>query len=408
MYRRGVLRTTVAVAAVATGMAAGPAAAADDPTIGALLPMTGDLQAYGKTSSNGVKLAARQINDQGGVLGGKLQVEVGDTQTKSQAGVDAAKKLVSIQGVSGIVGALSSGVTIPVARSVTSQAEVPQISSASTSPTITDLDDNDFLFRTVPSDALQGDALARVAAEQGLENVAIFYVNNAYGEGLAGSFTEGFEARGNTVSASQPYEKGNASYRGGLKEAASGGAEALVLIGYPQNGITIMRQALEGGYFRKFVFTDGMKAPEIIDSIGAQYLNGSFGTAPQSSGKSTAAERFDKAYKDAYGKMPPKPFIDTAYDAAFLLGLAMEKADSQKGPAVRDALRPVANPPGEEILPGEWKKARRLLNEGKPVNYTGASGPVNFDKNGDVGGSFAHWKIEDGEIVTEKVFKPDM
>jgi ABC-type branched-subunit amino acid transport system substrate-binding protein len=407
--RRRAVRRTATIAATAAAMIAGGTAvqAADGPLkLGALMPMTGDLQAYGQTSLNGIELAAKEINDAGGVLGQDMEIELGDTQTNPQSGIDAAKQLVSINGVSGIVGALSSGVTIPVAESVTSKEGVPQISGASTSPVITGLDDNDFMFRTVPSDAFQGRALAEVVADDGMSSVSILYVNNDYGEGLADSFSAAFENNGGTVDERIAYEKGNASYRGELSNAAGGGAEALVLIGYPESGVTILRQALEGGHFDRFVFTDGMKAPEIIDSVGAEVLEGSFGTAPEALTDTDSAQHFRSAYEGEYGEVPPNPFIDTAYDATWVLALAAQAAGSTDGVAVRDALRDVANPPGEQILPGDWKKAMELLADGEDINYSGASGSVNFDDNGDVSGTFAHWVIRDGKIMTEKVFEP--
>jgi ABC-type branched-subunit amino acid transport system substrate-binding protein len=408
-HRRRAVRRTATIAATAAAMIAGGTAvqAADGPLkLGALMPMTGDLQAYGQTSLNGIELAAKEINDAGGVLGQDMEIELGDTQTNPQSGIDAAKQLVSINGVSGIVGALSSGVTIPVAESVTSKEGVPQISGASTSPVITGLDDNDFMFRTVPSDAFQGRALAEVVADDGMSSVSILYVNNDYGEGLADSFSAAFENNGGTVDERIAYEKGNASYRGELSNAAGGGAEALVLIGYPESGVTILRQALEGGHFDRFVFTDGMKAPEIIDSVGAEVLEGSFGTAPEALTDTDSAQHFRSAYEGEYGEVPPKPFIDTAYDATWVLALAAQAAGSTDGEAVRDALRDVANPPGEQILPGEWNKAMELLADGQDINYSGASGSVDFDDNGDVSGTFAHWVIRDGKIMTEKVFEP--
>lgn len=391
-----------AVSALALSLAAGAAQA--EMKIGALVPLTGDLQSYGETSLQGIKLAAKQINEQGGVLGGEATVAIGDTQTTPQVGVDAAQKLVNIEKVSGIVGALSSGVTIPVASSVSSQAGVPQISGASTSPEITTLKDNDFLFRTVPTDAVQGIALADVAMEQGYKNVGVVYINNDYGKGLADAFAESFKGKGGAVAGAVAYEKGQASYRGELQRAVGDNADALVLIGYPENGITILRQALEGGYFDKFVFSDGLKAPEIIEAIGADYMNGAIGTAPASIGE--GRDRFVKFYEGEYGEIPPKPYIDSAYDATFLLALAAEKAGSNDPKAVRDALRSVASAPGEPILPGEWEKAKKLIAEGKDIDYVGAAGPVNFDDNGDVAGTYELWAVEDGKIISKRVFEP--
>jgi ABC-type branched-subunit amino acid transport system substrate-binding protein len=221
---------TVVLAAVATLAITGCSSEesstdSDRLILGALMPMTGDLQAYGETSLNGIKLAVMHVNRGGGVLGQNMAVEVGDTQTTPQSGIDAAKKLISVEGADAIVGALSSGVSIPVAQSVTSQDGIPQISGASTSPVITGLDDNDYMFRTVPSDAFQGKALAEVVDADGLGNVATLYINNDYGEGLSDSFSSAFESLGGTVSAALAYEPGNASYRGELSKAADGGAE---------------------------------------------------------------------------------------------------------------------------------------------------------------------------------------
>jgi ABC-type branched-subunit amino acid transport system substrate-binding protein len=391
------MRTRIfqALAAAAVGVAMAAPAQAESLKIGALMPMTGDLQAFGEADLTGIQFAAQQINAAGGVNGEDIEVIVADTQTQPQAGVDAAQKLINVDGVHAIVGALSSGVTIPVARTVTSREGVAQISNASTSPTITTLEDNDFLFRSVPSDAFQGVALASLAEQKGVSNVSIMYVNNAYGQGLADAFAEAF---GGEVSASIAFEQGQASYRGELQQAAGGGAEALVLIAYPESGSVILRQSLEGGYLDKFIFTDGMKAPEIIERVGAQFLNGAFGTVPQAK-ESQALKVFRDAYIAEYGELPGKPYYDTAYDAAFAIALAAQKAGSNDREAIRDNLRDVANPPGEVILPGEWEKAVQLLADGQDINYEGAAGSVDFDEAGDVPGTIGHWEIQDGEIV---------
>ena len=389
--------------------ATNPTAASGNPIkVGALLPMTGDLQAFGETTLNGINLALNEINDAGGVMGKPLAIQVGDTQTAAQPSIDAAQKLVSIESVVAIIGALSSGNTIPVAESIASKNNIPQITNASTSPVITDLSDGDYLFRTVPSDAFQGAALAQVAREQGFEKLSIIYINNDYGEGLADSFKAAFEANGGSITGSTPYEQGQASYRGELAQLADGDAEALTLIGYPENGVIILKQALEEGFFEKFVFSDGLKAPEVIDTIGAEYLNGAFGTVAQAATDSDAFKTFESAYQDSYGELPPKPYIDTAYDAMMVLALAIEKAGDTDGASIRDALRDVANGPGIEIGPGEWAKATAAIANGDDIDYVGASGSCDLDENGDVAGSFAHWAIENGEIVTVKVFEPEI
>lgn len=400
-----VAAVVLAVAVFALPTVNAPARAQNNVTIGALMPMTGALGEYGESSLNGVKLAVDEINAGGGVLGAEMNIAIGDTQTNPQAGVLAAKQLLATSNVAGFVGALASGVTIPVAKSVSSVSGIPQISSASTAPVITTLDDNDFLFRSTPHDALQGIVLADVVREAGYAKVAIIYVNNDYGQGLADAFAEGFAKLGGAVTASIAYEEKQASYRGELSQAAKGEPDALVQIAYPGDGVPMLKQAIEEGFFSKFIFTDGMKSVDMTKAIPAKYLDGSIGTSPEAP-ETDAKMRFDAAYRAKFGELPPLPFIDTAYDATYLLALAIEKAGSTDGVKIRDSLRSIANPPGIQILPGEWARAKKLLTAGSDIDYVGASGSQNIDAAGDVPGTFGVWTVKGGQITTLRIVEP--
>ncbi len=394
-------RAIAMVLAAWAGLGSG-APAAETIRIGGAIPTTGPLQVYGEAIVRALQLAVEEINSQGGVLGRELELVVADTATNPQVGVEAAKRLVAVDGAVALIGALSSGVTIPIATTVAAVEGVPQISPASTSPVITTLEDRGFLFRTTPSDALQGRILGRLVAERGLGRVAVIYVNNDYGKGLAEAFAAAYPGE---VTASVAYEEKQASYRAELQRAAAGDPEALVMIAYPGDGIPMLRQALEEGFFTRFVFTDGMKAQEVVDAIGAP-LEGAFGTAPTGDPEAEAAQRFRRAYEARFGELPPQPFMDSAYDALYLLALAIERAGSTDGTAIRDALHRVAGPPGERILPGAWTKAREILAGGGEVDYEGAAGPQDFDAHGDVPGLYEQWEIRDGAIVTVGVIRP--
>lgn len=405
MFRK-VLISALASAAMLAGVSA---QAADQPLkIGALMPMTGALQTYGETSLKGIKLAVEEINEAGGVLGQPVELTVGDAQTRPQAGVSAANKLVNIDGAEVFVGALSSGVTIPIATSVAKPNEIPMISPASTSPTVTTLNDDGYLFRTVASDAFQGLALAEIVNDHDISDVAIIYVNNAYGKGLAQSFTKAFKKRGGNVTHTVAYEPKQASYRAAIQKAwGDGSTPYLLLIAYVADGQTVLRQSLEGGMFSEFIFTDGMKSEKVIEHIGAQYMNGSFGSVAHPPEGTAAAKAFNEAYLDKYGKRVPQPYIDTSYDATYLLALAAQKAGTTtNGEAIKKALHAVSAPPGVEVQPGQFAKAKKLLEQGKKIDWTGAAGEENFDKNGDIATSFAEWAMKDGDIVSVRVFNP--
>ena len=331
-----------------------------------------------------------------------------DTAVNPVQGVDAARALVDVEGAVAIVGALSSGVTIAVAQSVTIPKETPIISGASTAPAITTLEDNDLVFRTTPSDAAQGIILARLAQEQGFETVGIMYINNAYGEGLANQFEESFTALGGTVTAMVPHEDVQPTYASELEKATDGDPDALAVMSYTGQSRVYIREALEGGYADTFLFVDGVKGSEWIDDINAwDALDGTYGTAPGAPG-SPEKDAFETAYEETYGFPVTHPFMAEHYDATVLIALAAAKAGSTTDSiAIRDALRDVANAPGEVVGPGrdEIARALRLIAEGKDIDYNGAGGNVDLDQNGDVFGTIEIWTVADGEIQSTGRFE---
>lgn len=397
-----------AALAAATMLAGVPAHADSKLKIGAIMPMTGELADYGPSDLTGIKMAVEEINKAGGVLGSEVGLAVGDDQTSPQAGVDAAQKLVSVEKVNALVGPLGSGVYIPVAKTVAAPNNIPVISGSATSPVISTLDTNGFTFRTVPSDAFQGVALADVAVKKGYKSVGIILTNNDYGKGLAEAFEKAFTKAGGKVIAAVPYEAKQASFRGEVQKAASGKPDALVLIGYTGDGVPILKQALESGSFRNFLLSDGLKAPEIIDAVGAEYLEGATGTAAAPMPGSPTADVFKAAYLARFHEVSPKPYIDTYYDATYVIALAAEKAKSTDGTKIRDAIRSVTEEGGEKVGPGEFAKAKQLIAQGKKINYQGASGPLKFDAHGDVGGTFEQWEIHKGKLETIRVFEPKL
>jgi ABC-type branched-subunit amino acid transport system substrate-binding protein len=190
--------------------------------IGILVPFTGDLSDFGPAFFDAAKLAAQEINAAGGVFGQDIVLVDADTGTIEATGVESANTLIDVEGVSAIVGAASSGVTLPIAESVTSPAGILMISPSSTSPALTTVTDNDFLFRSTISDAAQGVVLAELAIELGFTSVCTFFVNTAYGEGLSDQFTKTFEALGGTVPSAVPHEQEQTSYVSELQTCVGG------------------------------------------------------------------------------------------------------------------------------------------------------------------------------------------
>src|SRR5690606_8404318 len=201
-------KLTLAVAGSAT--MAGSAVA--DVKVGALMGFTGPIESLTVGIIRGAEIAVEEINAAGGVAGGNMVelVNADTTCVDASAASASADRLVNAEKVAAIVGALCSGATIAAANSAAIPNNVVMISPASTSPAVTSLDDNDLVFRTAPSDARQGEVLADVLRERGVERVAVTYVNNDYGKGFNDAFSAAFAAVGGTVTGNQAHEDGKA------------------------------------------------------------------------------------------------------------------------------------------------------------------------------------------------------
>ncbi|MEE8386774.1 MAG: ABC transporter substrate-binding protein, partial [Dehalococcoidia bacterium] len=384
--------------------------------IGVLVPSTGALSTFGPDYINAAELAAKCLNDAGGVNGGAVVIRAGDTGTTPEQGVTEAERLVNIEGVAAIMGAASSAVSLAVAESVTIPNEIVQISPASTSPALTEVEDSDFLFRTPISDAAQGVVLAQLIAEDlGLTSVCDLFVNNAYGQGLSAQYRETFEALGGTVTASVPHDDAEAvSYSAELNQCVDGDPEALVAISYPVGQATIyLKEALEGGLISEFVFVDGTKENDIFIELGWENFDGMLGTAPGA--LATAfGDAFDEAFVGEYGELYQTPFVRESFDAVIVMALAAQAAGTNTdSAAIRDALRDVSNTPGPAYGPGgeDITAALAAITNGEDIDYQGASGSVDFDEHGDITfGAIEVWRVDAATetLITDRRVSVDL
>ena len=387
--------------AVAAMLAASPVLAADV-KVGILGDITGPIEALAGPIVKSAQTAFDEINAQGGILdGGKIVVVTGDSACDPSVAGPAADKLVNTDQVTAMVGAFCTGATIGAATAAGIPGGVVMISPSATAPALTTLDDNDLVFRTAPSDAFQGVKLADLLIQKGIKSVALTYVNNDYGKGLADVFKAQYAKDGGKVSADVSHEDGKADYRAELGTMAAGGDKNLVIIAYASgSGHTILQQALESGDFTTYIGVDGMIGDDLLKGLDASQVNGKMFATRAGSYTGEGAAGFDKAetaLKNASGQFDT--YVPQAYDAAFLLALAIEKNGKADRAGLNQALRDVATAPGDKILPGEWKKAVDLIKAGKDIDYDGAGGPAEFDAAGDVDGVIVEVDVKDGKFV---------
>ncbi|MBI9092367.1 MAG: ABC transporter substrate-binding protein [Desulfobacterium sp.] len=386
-----------------------------DLKIGTLFDHTGALKDWGPHFQDAAELAAKQMAS----AGFNIELIHKDSGTAAEPAKEAAKKLIEEDKVVAILGSGSSGVTVPVAEAVTCPNNVLMISPGSTSPFISILpadSKKDFLFRTCPSDALQGVILGKLAA--GLyKSASVMHINNPYGQGLTDQFRKSFQKRGGMIYTTLPHgEDVAASYADDLRKAfarvyltkpfRSGKSDVLCVFSYPEHAKIYVKEAIEDFDAKHFLFCDGSKSEELAKVVGVENLEGMMGTAPGVGGGESYSN-FTVAFKAEFGDIPTVPFIANTYDATALIGLAAYAAKAKgfrlTSRTIRDQLRLVSSPPGNFISSGKFKQAFELLRQGKDINYEGASGSVDFDKNGDVLAPIEVWRYSQGKVVTVRV-----
>jgi branched-chain amino acid transport system substrate-binding protein len=375
-----------------------PAVALADIKMGIILGFTGPIESLTPDMAGSAEVAFKEASDSGNLLGGEKIVVVRADSTCIDAGAAtaAAERLVTSEKVAAIMGADCSGVTTAIANNVAVPNGVPMISPSATSPALTTIEDNGYFFRTAPSDARQGQVLAKIVMDRGISEIAVTHTNNDYGKGLTDSFSSAYTALGGKISATVPHEDGKADYSAEVASLDASGAEVLAVFGYvDQGGRYMIQTSLDSGAFDKFILADGMYGDSLLENIDGD-LTGTFGTVPGTA--SNGADIFKKIAADA-GLNAGGPYTGESYDAAALLVLAMQRARSTNGESIADNLLAVANAPGAKILPGELAKGLSILNSGGPIDYVGATN-VELDGVGETFGSYREFEIDNKAFKT--------
>ena len=363
--------------------------------VGIILGFTGPIESLTPDMAAGAELAFSEASNSGKLLNGSTinVIRADSTCIDSAAATSAAEGLVS-QGVTAIMGADCSGVTGAVLSNVAVPNGIPMISPSATSPALTTAEDNGMFFRTAPSDARGGEVLADITSDRGISSVAITYVNTDYGVGLADVYEAAAISRGIEVTAKTAHEGDKADYSAEVGVLSAAGGDALVVIGYlDQGGNQIIQGSLDSGAFDTFVLSDGMIGDSLTDTFGSD-IDGSFGSIPGSLG--AGAQKF-KAYAEANG-VNPSVYVGESYDAAALIVLAMALGKSDDSATIAANIMKAANGPGTKIYAGELAKGLELASAGFAIDYDGAT-DVNFTEVGEAFGAFIEKGIDGGSFT---------
>ncbi|HKQ23484.1 MAG TPA: branched-chain amino acid ABC transporter substrate-binding protein [Burkholderiales bacterium] len=323
--------------------------------IGHAAPLTGEIAHLGKDNENGARLAIEEANAKGLTIGGQkvvFEFLSEDDEGKENKGPIIAQKFVDAK-VSGVVGHLNSGVTIP-ASVVYNEAGIPMISGSATNPKLTERGLK-VAFRTVGRDDQQGPAIASYLNSQFKpKTVAVVDDATSYGEGLADQVELTLKAAGVSVLPREKGTKDTKDWKAILTKLKGKKPDAIFYGGMDSAGGPLIKQGRELGIKAVFAFGDGACSEKMHELAGAA----AEGMVCSQAGipALAASKGFLEAHRKRFN-VDPIIYAPFTYDAANLLIAAMQKADSTD-PA-------------------------KYLPELAKISFEGASGRIEFDAKGD-------------------------
>ena len=318
---------------------AGCSNGADDSVIkiGAIGPLSGAASTYGISVKEGATLLEKEVNDAGGINGKKIKFVFEDDQAEPNSATQAFNKLVDNEKVVAILGGVTSGATLAIAPNSTAR-KIPMITPTGTEPTITNIG-GEYMFRGCFVDSFQGEILGKYATETLKKKTAAVLYNSGsdYSKGIADAFKTKFEAEGGTVTEFLTYNDKDSDFKAQLTKIKNTNPDVLVLPDYYNVVGLIAKQARSIGIDSQLLGGDGWESEDLTeiggDAVdGALYINHYF-----SQDTETNVKNFVESYKKEYNK-EPDAFAALSYDTAKILVKAIEKANSNDGEAIKNAL----------------------------------------------------------------------
>jgi len=337
--------------------------------IGLVAPLTGEGAAWGQNTLAGANLAVKEINDAGGISGRQVILLAEDDKASAES-VNAFNKLINIDKVVAIVGVPASaaaGPALPIAQ----KAGIPVIMIAS-APALTQV--GDLMFRIYPADSYQGSLGADIVLNKlNKKKVAVLYVKNDYGQGVADSFSKKYEELGGKVVYSGALLNSSTDFRSDITKAKASGAEALYLVMYPDGGLLLAKQLKEAKNTLPVVTETNFNDEKIVKS---GYADGYIYTEAKSdiSGDFTVRLKAQDDFTDLSVNIAA-PF---SYDAAKAMLMAIDNAKTMTGAKIRDALFEISFP-GASAPTVEFGSDReiktpafniKMIKSGEVVDYT--------------------------------------
>ncbi|MBZ0113776.1 MAG: ABC transporter substrate-binding protein [Thermoanaerobaculia bacterium] len=323
--------------------------------IGAVVPLSGPVEAYGTAVNNGIALAYERAKS-GPDLGFVLQLETVDSQGDPATAAKLLKDLYS-KGAITVIGGVTSDEAMEMVG-VADAADRTLVSPTASSPELTGVSRN--FYRIFPSDFEEGTKMGSFAANTlGLKTAVILAAESPYGRGIQGVFKNEFTRHGSEIVEVIEYPQGTNDFSGLIERAVTLEPEAVYLAAYWDDVVAMVKGLHQAGYKGKTLTTAAFATSQAVESAGPAAENVYFTqTVFDLSNPNEPIPSFVEAYRAKYG-LDPDLYAAHGYDAMNIVLEALKKNDSTQGSDF-------------------WKGMRSIRS------YQGTTGSLQFDEKGDV------------------------
>jgi len=362
-------------------------AAAQSIKIGVIEPLTGAFAASGNYVTNGAKIAAEEINAEGGVLGQKLELIIEDNKSNPTEAAAVAEKLLVSDKVPVLMGAWGSSLTLAVMPKL-AEYKVPMLVETSAATKITSLG-NPYVFRTAPTSVMEADFFKDKIDAFKLKKVDFLVVNNDWGRGTVDDFKKMFKTKGVTVGLVETIDPAAQDISAQLAKMKSSDADTLFVTAAVEQLTLVFKQAAALGFKKPIITTGGSQNPDqLIAQAGAtadgtMHLTTFTPWVPEATAFPALTTKYVEAWAKRGYAFPGVTESFRGYDAIRVIAAAIKGAGKAEPEAIRAAL---------------WK-----------VNLDGLVGKITFAKLGPKGAEsgqstpeFRVLKIENGKISVVK------
>ncbi len=394
--RRTFLKTSAAAAASSV-LVPRFALGAQPINVGSLTPNTGGGGPFGPKITAAHKKVTDLVNEAGGVLGREVALYQDNSETNPETAIRAARKLVDVNKVIGILGTWSSSVTLGI-MPLCQEANVIQMCTSS-SADIPIQDKKGLVFNFQALSPVWGSAIASLALRRGFKSYSVMALNNDFTKSMVDTFVEQVKAGGADVMREPFYYNGSqSSYRSEVSQLIEGDPEAIFIPSYVTDFTAVYKEIFRAGYEGQVITVSISTGSKFKDAVG-EAANGILHGLPVPPIDSDAYRSYLSlmSLEDTGGVQ--HPFGTAGHDQMSALLLAVESAGTDDVAEVKQHIRRVTNPDGERVT--NVLDGLELLRAGKEINFSGASSEVDFatDTGSLKSREFNLWEIKDGSDV---------